>query len=161
MDVLGYLGASSWRSGCVLVGSSGVLVCSCVCIPATLFWYVFTQGYLDPVRPRAPPYAPVRVPARLRAPMCVSFSAPWFVLGFPVRLRCLPLFASTRYYACLFRASYARPWLRFCIVFCMALLAFLLCKALALSFIHTSAFCIIYILSNACVPKTFLYKSCI
>ena len=47
------------------------------------------------------------------------------------------------------------------IVFCMALFAFLLRKALALSFMHTSAFCIIFILSNAYVPKTFLYKSCI
>ena len=44
-------------------------------------------------------------------------------------------------------------WLRFCIVFCMALLAFLLRKALALSFMHISAFCIIFILSNACAPK--------
>ena len=137
------------------------------------------------LRPRL--CAPLRLPARLRAPTCVSFSALWVdlsasislwlrhvvpvrflgflgslllaLLGFPARLRCLPLFASTRYYACLFCASfalllhalgYASAWIS---------LAFLLRKALALSFIHTFAFCIIFILSNACAPKTFLYKS--
>ena len=52
-------------------------------------------------------------------------------------------------------------WVRSWVRFCMALLAFLLRKALALSFMHTSAFCIIFILSNAYAPKTFLYKSCI
>ena len=66
----------------LLVGSLGVLVCSWVCILTLLFWYVFTQGYLDPRRPRAPPYACTRLCASARLCTCVRAY---------VRLRAFPL----------------------------------------------------------------------
>ena len=84
---------------------------------------------------------------------CASLSVHWVSCA-PYVLASFALLL--RFFCALGCASSARPWLRFCIVFCMA---FLLRKALALSFIHTSAFCIIFILFNACVPKTFLYES--
>ena len=93
MDVLGYLGASLWRFLALwvrlLVGTlrvfSCVLGCTRVCILTLLFWYVFTQGYLDPVRPRAP-RTPVRAYLCACAPTCVSFSAPCGILGASVSL---------------------------------------------------------------------------
>ena len=181
MDVLGYLGASLWRFLALwvrlLVGTLGVLGCTCVCIPATLFWYVFTQGYLDPVRPRAPPYACVRlyapapagVPARLRAPTCVSFSA----LGSSLVRFCIaPIALWLRHVvpvrflgflcasgACLFRASLrlfralvcasVRCWVF--LGYASAWLSYFVRRWRYLSFIllHSAS----YILSNACVPK--------
>ena len=102
MDVLGYLGASFDVLGAL--GASlgrffGVLGCTWVCILTLLFWYVFTQGYLDPVRARAPPCASARACTRLYAPVRASFTqllrflallvalrlcrvVPWALLGF-------------------------------------------------------------------------------
>ena len=103
--------------------------------------------------------SPRRAGALLCAPWVSLVALPLALLGFPARLRCLPLLRFGLPLFSLLLHALGCAWLRFCIVFCMALLAFLLRKALALSFIHISAFCIIFILSNACAPKTFLYKS--
>ena len=162
MDVLGYLGASFWRSGCILVGS---LVFSCVLV------CVFLQRYFGmyllrgistlyaPALPRTRLYAYLRAYVRLCAfPLARLGSSLGFLCASGACLFSLLHDTMLASFAHLLRAlgcalvsaGYASAWLS---------LAFLLRKALALSFMHTSAFCIIYILSNACVPKTCLYKS--
>ena len=76
MDVLGYLGASSWRSGCVLVGTL-VFPCVLVCVFLQRYFGMYLLRGISTLDAPALPRAP------LRALLCAyvrSFSAPWVSL---------------------------------------------------------------------------------